>query len=102
MDPAFTNAVASLKKGEFTKTPVQTAAGWHVIQLMNTRDRTPPAFEEVKDRLVKIVVAKKFKVHSDEMLKTAKVDPPLTTAQAAPVAPAAPAPAPAAAPPPAN
>ena len=79
MDPAFTNAVALLKKGEFTTTPVQTAAGWHVIQLQNTRDRTPPAYEDVKDRLAKIVVAKKFKAHSDEMLKTAKIDPPLTT-----------------------
>ena len=51
MDPAFTNAVALLKKGEFTSTPVQTAAGWHVIQLQNTRDRTPPAYDDVKDRL---------------------------------------------------
>ena len=99
MDPAFTNAVAMLKKGEFTSTPVQTAAGWHVIQLQNTRDRTPPAYEDVKDRLAKIVVAKGFKAHSDEMLKTAKIEPPLTTLPA-PAAPAAvPAPAPAPAPP---
>ena len=91
MDPSFTNAVALLKKGEFTKTPVQTAAGWHVIQLQNTRDRTPPAYDDVKDRLAKIVVAKKFKAHSDEMLKTAKIEPPLTTVPVA--APAAPAPA---------
>lgn len=95
MDPVFTNAVALLKKGEYTKSPVQTAAGWHVIQLQNTRDRTPPAYEDVKDRLSKIVVAKMFKVHSDEMLKAAKIDPPLTTM---PATPAAPAPAPAAAP----
>jgi len=95
MDPVFTNAVALLKKGEFTSTPVQTAAGWHVIQLQNTRDRTPPAYDDVKDRLAKIVVAKSFKAHSDEMLKTAKIDPPLTTV---PAAPAAPVPAPAAAP----
>jgi peptidyl-prolyl cis-trans isomerase C len=93
MDPAFTNAVAQLKKGEFTKAPVQTAAGWHVIQLQNTRDRAPPAFDEVKDRLAKIVVGKQFKLHSDEMLKTAKVDPPLSTMKAAAPAPAAPAPA---------
>ena len=99
MDPAFTNAVAMLKKGEFTKTPVQTAAGWHVIQLMNTRDRAPPAYEDVKDRLAKIVVSKQFKTHSDEMLKTAKIEPALTTMPAAaPVAAPAPAPAPAAAP----
>ena len=102
MDPAFTNAVAALKKGEFTKTPVQTAAGWHVIQLQNTRDRAPPAFDDVKDRLAKIVVAKQFKLHSDEMLKAAKIDPPLSTMKvAAPVAPA-PAAAPAPAPAPAN
>jgi peptidyl-prolyl cis-trans isomerase C len=108
MDPAFTNAVAALKKGEFTKAPVQTAAGWHVIQLQNTRDRTPPAYDDVKDRLAKIVVAKQFKLHSDEMLKTAKVDPPLSAMKAgAPVVPApeaapAPASAPAPAPAPAN
>ena len=102
MDPAFTNAVALLKKGDFTQAPVQTAAGWHVIQLQSTRDRTPPAYDDVKDRLAKIVVAKSFKSHSDEMLKTAKIEPPLTTVPAAapPAAPAAAAPpAPAAAPP---
>ncbi len=96
MDPQFTNAVALLKKNEFTSTPVQTQFGWHVIQLQNTRDRTPPAFDDVKDRLTQIVVAKKFKTRSDEMLKTAKIDPPLSGAPApAPAAGAAPAPAPA-------
>jgi peptidyl-prolyl cis-trans isomerase C len=95
MDPSFTNAVALLKKGDFTSTPVQTAAGWHVIQLQNTRDRTPPAFDDVKDRLAKIVVAKGFKAQSDEALKAAKVEPPLTTLPAATAAPAAPASTPA-------
>jgi peptidyl-prolyl cis-trans isomerase C len=86
MDPSFTNAVALLKKGEYTTTPVQTAAGFHVIQLLNTRDRTPPVFDDVKDRLAKIVVAKGFKAKSDEMLKAAKVEPPLTTVPATPAA----------------
>jgi peptidyl-prolyl cis-trans isomerase C len=98
MDPSFTNAVALLKKGDFTSTPVQTAAGWHVIQLQNTRDRTPPAFDDVKDRLAKIVVAKGFKAQSDEVLKTAKVEPPLTTLPATPAGAAAPASTPAAPP----
>jgi peptidyl-prolyl cis-trans isomerase C len=105
MDPQFTNAVALLKKGDFTRTPVQTSFGWHVIQLINTRDRTPPAYDDVKDRLTQIVVAKKFTAQSDEMLKTAKVDPPLAAAAAAAPAPATaptPTPAPAPAPAPAN
>jgi peptidyl-prolyl cis-trans isomerase C len=91
MDAGFTNAVALLKKGEYTKTPVQTSFGWHVIQLQDTRDRTPPAFDDVKERLSQIVVAKKFRAKSDAMLKAAKIDPPLTTMPAATTAPAAPA-----------
>jgi peptidyl-prolyl cis-trans isomerase C len=87
----FGDALALLKNGEFTKTPVQTQFGWHVIQLLGTRDRTPPSFESVQDRLKQIVVSKRFKATSDEMLKTAKIEPPL-----AGVAAAAPTPAPAA------
>lgn len=94
------DAVALLAKGDYTKTPVQTQYGWHVIQLTNTRDRTPPAFDAVKDQLNQIVLGKKFKAHSDEMLKTAKIEPPLASAPApeapAAAAPAAPASAPAA------
>ena len=38
----FADAVAALKKGEYTQTPVQTQYGWHVIQLIDTRE-TPRA-----------------------------------------------------------
>jgi peptidyl-prolyl cis-trans isomerase C len=91
----FADAVALLKKGEYTKTPVQTQFGWHVIQLTNTRDRAPPAFDDVKEQLGQIVLQKKFKAYSDEMIKTAKIDPPLagTPAAAPATAPATPAPA---------
>ena len=89
----FGDALALLKNGEFTKTPVQTQFGWHVIQLLGTRDRTPPSFESVQDRLKQIVVGKRFKASSDEMLKTAKIEPPLAGVPAAAPAPAPAAPA---------
>jgi peptidyl-prolyl cis-trans isomerase C len=95
MDKSFSDSLALLKNGEYTKAPVQTQYGYHVIQLLGTRDRTPPAFEDVKDRLSQILMAKKFKAYSDEMLKTAKIDPPLAGVPApapAGAAPAAPAP----------
>lgn len=93
----FSDAVAMLKNGEYTKTPVQTQFGWHVIQLLGSRDRAPPAFEAVQDQLRQIVQRKKYQAYADELLKTAQIDPPLASA-AAPAAtpaaaPAAPAPA---------
>jgi peptidyl-prolyl cis-trans isomerase C len=106
MGPEFGNAVGLLKKGEVTPRPVQTRMGWHVVQLLDTRDSSPPPFEEVREQLGKFVLTKKLTKSSDEMLKIAKVDPPLNTeaakalaaapapaAQAPGAAPAAPAPA---------
>ncbi len=47
----FSDAAMKLKKDEYTKTPVQTQYGWHVIQLQDTRKVTPPAFEDVKEQI---------------------------------------------------
>lgn len=49
--PSFANAMTSLKKGEYTKTPVQSQYGWHVIKLDDVRDLNVPAFEELKPQL---------------------------------------------------
>lgn len=70
----FAEAVVNLKKGEYTHSPVQTQYGWHVIRLDETRDLAPPEFDGVKDRLVQIVEAKKFKTYTDDLAKTAKID----------------------------
>ena len=102
----FTAVLQQLKKGEYTKTPVQTPYGWHVIQLLGTRDLPLPPFDapQVQEQLKSIVLRKKFQAYSDELMKTAKVDPPLKNspapASATPsaAAPAAPAPAAPAAP----
>jgi peptidyl-prolyl cis-trans isomerase C len=90
MPPPFTQAVQAMKKGEVTKTPVQTTFGWHVIRLDDTREATPPPFDSVKDRLVQIVEGKKFKAYTDKLVSEAKIE---KTLEAAPTA-AAPAPAP--------
>jgi peptidyl-prolyl cis-trans isomerase C len=70
----FGDAVMALKKGEITQTPVKTDFGYHVIQLEDTRDSTPPPFDSVKDRLAQSISAKKFKAYQDELLKNAKVE----------------------------
>lgn len=73
MTQPFAEAVAGLKKGETTAAPVKTQFGWHVIRLTDTRPVAPPPFEQVKDRLVQIVEAKKFKAYTDTLVAKAKV-----------------------------
>lgn len=87
----FSDAVVSLKPGEYTHTPVQTQFGWHIIQLQEVRELAPPPFDSVKQRLEQVVQNKKFKTYTDELMKTAKVE---KTAVAAAPAAAAPAEAP--------
>jgi peptidyl-prolyl cis-trans isomerase C len=70
----FADAVAALKKGEITQTPVQSQYGWHVIQLIDTRETPVPPLDSVKDRVDQLVQNKKFKAYQDELMKTAKVE----------------------------
>jgi peptidyl-prolyl cis-trans isomerase C len=70
----FSDAVTALKVGEYTKAPIQTQYGWHVIQLEETRDLAPPPYDNVKQRLEQVVQSKKFKAYTDSLLKAAKVE----------------------------
>lgn len=51
MVPAFADAAFALKPGEFTKTPVHTQFGWHVILVVARRQVPPPTFEQARDQL---------------------------------------------------
>jgi peptidyl-prolyl cis-trans isomerase C len=51
----FADALTKLKKGETTKTPVQTQFGWHVIQLQDERPLKMPSFDEAKNQLVQMM-----------------------------------------------
>ena len=47
----FANAMLNLKKGEYTKEPVQSQFGWHVIKLEDIWELKVPSFEEAKLQL---------------------------------------------------
>jgi peptidyl-prolyl cis-trans isomerase C len=70
----FADAVVALKKGETTPEPVQTQYGWHVIQLEDTREKTPPPFDQVKAQLSNQVIRKKLQAHVADLKKNAKID----------------------------
>ncbi len=47
----FADAIKLLKKGEYTKTPVKTDFGYHVIQLEDSRALNHPPYDQVKQQL---------------------------------------------------
>jgi len=69
----FATALMGLKKGETTQTPVQTPYGWHVIELLDTRDEAPPQFDAVKQRVQQLVQQKKVREYQDELVKSATI-----------------------------
>jgi parvulin-like peptidyl-prolyl isomerase len=75
MVPEFAAAAFALKKGQFTKTPVKTQFGYHVIYVENKKDATKVPFSNVKDRIkaqLKVIafqknvqaIAKKLRAHA--------------------------------------
>jgi peptidyl-prolyl cis-trans isomerase C len=70
----FSDAVLGLKPGEYTKKPVQTQYGWHVIELVETRDLQPPNYDNVRQRLEQVVQAKKIKAYTDDLERNAKIE----------------------------
>jgi peptidyl-prolyl cis-trans isomerase C len=48
----FSEAVTSLEKGSYSKEPVQTQFGWHVILLEDTREAEAPTLENVRGEII--------------------------------------------------
>jgi len=74
MVPPFAEAVAAMKPGSYSKEPVHTQFGWHVIKLEETRKAEPPTFEEAKPRLVALVQRQKIAEKINEMRSKAMVE----------------------------
>jgi peptidyl-prolyl cis-trans isomerase C len=67
----FSTAVQGLNNGEFTKTPVQTQFGWHVILREDSRESAPPPYDSVADILKQQVENKKLRDYMSGLRKIA-------------------------------
>ena len=76
MVPEFEKAVMALEVGKYTKEPVQTQFGWHIIKLEDKRQQQPPAFDQVKDQAKSAVIRDKYFEAVKEARKAAKVEIP--------------------------
>ncbi|MDD2433304.1 MAG: peptidyl-prolyl cis-trans isomerase [Clostridia bacterium] len=79
MVPEFEEAAFALKEvGEYTKKPVKTDFGYHIIKLEGRQEEKQFAFEEVKEQLVDRLLAieknEKFQAYEAELLAKAEVE----------------------------
>lgn len=60
MPKPFADAVTGLTVGSYTREPVQTDFGFHVILLEDTRKQEPPAFADIRSQLVEAAQRKQL------------------------------------------
>ena len=91
----FSEAVAALEKGKYTKEPVKTQFGYHVILKEDSRPVTPPPLEAVKEQLTPFLQRKKVQGMIETLRNQAKVEVLVPLTEEKPKTEVAPAPAPA-------
>lgn len=70
----FSAAVEKLKKGEYTRAPVHTQFGWHVIQLEDTRTSPAPSLDSVRQQIQNELQGKSIEDYVNGLRGSAKVD----------------------------
>ncbi|WP_370261260.1 peptidylprolyl isomerase [Limnobacter sp.] len=71
--PEFSQAMVALKKGEYSKAPVRSQFGYHVIYLADVRESSPPKLEEIRPQLEQRMVNDKWEAYQEKLLSSAKV-----------------------------
>jgi peptidyl-prolyl cis-trans isomerase C len=98
----FEDAAFALEAGQYTKTPVKSDFGWHVIKVLEKRKSAPPTLDQRKDDIARQLSREAILAEIDALHAKAKIeivpDPnaPKPPADAAAPADGATAPAPAA------
>jgi peptidyl-prolyl cis-trans isomerase C len=70
----FANALLSLKKGQYTKEPVKTQFGWHIIKLDDVRDLKMPTFEELKPQILQRLQQQSIQEYVADLRSKAKIE----------------------------
>ena len=76
MVPEFSKAAFALKAGEFTKAPVKTQFGWHIIKLEERRKAEAAPFNEVAPKLRQELGRKAYEKIVGDLRSTAKISRP--------------------------
>jgi len=72
--PGFAQALSEMKKGSYSKAPVQTQYGWHVIELEDQRESDPPSFEQVQKQITAALRQQRLQEYVMQLRNSAKID----------------------------
>jgi peptidyl-prolyl cis-trans isomerase C len=74
MVPEFEKAAFALEPGSYTKEPVQSQFGWHIILVEDKRAKQPPAFEQVKEQFRSLLLREKYFALVKQLRAAGKVE----------------------------
>ncbi|MBF0469825.1 MAG: peptidylprolyl isomerase [Gammaproteobacteria bacterium] len=74
MVPPFSEAVVALEDKAYSREPVKTQFGWHVIYRDGTRTTEPPAMAMLKGQLTKVMKQKQITDYLQQLDSQAKVE----------------------------
>jgi peptidyl-prolyl cis-trans isomerase C len=69
----FGDVVPHLEKGQYTKQPVKSNFGYHVILVEDTRKPVPPDFATVSEKVKQSLVQQEVQKHIAELMSKAKI-----------------------------
>jgi peptidyl-prolyl cis-trans isomerase C len=72
--PPFANALVGLKKGAYTKEPVKSQYGWHIIKLDDVRDLKMPSLEELKPQIMQRLQQQSIQEYVADLRSKAKIE----------------------------
>ena len=71
--PSFAQAVSELKKGSYTKTPVKTQYGWHVVKLEDERESPPPTLDQLRNQIIAALRQQRLQEYVKGLREKAKI-----------------------------
>jgi peptidyl-prolyl cis-trans isomerase C len=72
--PSFAQAISELKKGNYSKTPVKTQYGWHVVKLEDEREVQPPSLDQLRNQIVAALRQQRLQEYVKGLRDAAKID----------------------------
>lgn len=91
----FEDAAFAMPVGTYTKEPVKSDFGWHVIKVTEKRKQAAPPLDQVAPQIRQLLVREKYDTTMTALRKDSKIDyvdasltPPAAPAAGAPAAPA--------------